>query len=379
MLSWSELSEDSVISRRQLIGAAGAAAVGSVLVGCGTSSGGSGSKNIGFAMQEYKAPRYASVDKPVFSQAVRAAGYSPIVNQADNDQATWAQNVEDLITAGPKSIALMPPVSNAAARAVQDCVDAGVPCFAYNNAIPSGKIKGFVARNNVEVGEQLAKRAFKDTGLKGNWVIIGGQQGNSVADESVKGFMNIISPYVDNGTMNLIATYRQDNFSADIARTQTEQALTKTDNKVRGFLCMWDGGALGVLGALRAQGLADASKVWVSGQDANEDACRAIILGELTVSRFTRFDVMAKTGAKVAIELAQGKRLTSAATYDTGNGAVPFFPIPQFNVDKSNVISYLARYAKAYPGYLNVKRVFRGIPQDKWPAGADKLVGAKSS
>jgi D-xylose transport system substrate-binding protein len=153
-----------------------------------------------------------------------------------------------------------------------------------------------------------------------------------------------------------------------VARSQTEEALTKAGDNLQGVLGMWDDGAIGSLSALRARNLN--GKVWLGGQDASEPACRAMILREFNMSGFTEFDTMAKTAAQMAVQLAHGKSITSDQQFDMGGGKVPFFPISIYPVTLGNVVDQM----KKYPSYDDPKHILFNIPQEQWPPGAAALL-----
>jgi D-xylose transport system substrate-binding protein len=154
-----------------------------------------------------------------------------------------------------------------------------------------------------------------------------------------------------------------------MAQTQAQEALTKAHDNLRGILGMWDDGEIGALAAVTARHLN--GKVYMCGQDASEAACRAMILHEYNMSGFTRFDIMATTGAQLAVQLANGKTITSSRTFDMGGGPVPYFPIKIYPVTLANVVQQM----KLYPGYDDPLHILFGIPKGQWPAGAASLPG----
>jgi D-xylose transport system substrate-binding protein len=359
-------------TRRQFISQAGVGIAGASLF-TKSAFGGlarkAATKKIGFAMATFAVVRYTAFDFPIFKKTVSSLGYTPVVNEADDDPAKQVSNVEDLLTLGVDALVLQPVISDAAVSLVQKAKEANVPVLVYNTPIPSADVKGFVARDNIAMGKLIANAALKDTGLKGNWIVIGGDKGNGVADLTVVGFHQVVDPYVKNGTMKLVAEYNEKGFDPDIARTQTEEALTKTNDQLRGVLGMWDDGAIGSLAAINARKLG--GKVWLGGQDASEPALRAMVLGQFNTSGFTQFDVMATTAAQLAVKLAKGQSISSPQTYDTGAGKVPFFPVKIYPVSRANMVVFM----KKYPSYADPTHILFGIPRSKWPKGAAALVG----
>jgi D-xylose transport system substrate-binding protein len=321
-------------------------------------------------MATFAVVRYTAFDYPIFKRTVSQLGYTPVVNEADDDPAKQVTNVEDLLSLNLAALVLQPVISQAAVSLVEKANDAGVPVIVYNTPIPSSDVKAFVARDNIAMGRLIAGTALKDTGLKGNWIIIGGDKGNGVADLTVVGFHQIIDKYTKNGTMKLIAEYNQKGFNPDEARAQTEQALTRTNDNLRGVLGMWDDGAIGALAAINARKLG--GKVWLGGQDASEPAIRAMIQRQFNMSGFTQFDVMARTAAQLAVKLAKGQSIETSRTYDTGAGKVPFYPIRIYPVTRANAVQFM----KQYPSYADPKHILFGIPENQWPKGAAALLNS---
>jgi D-xylose transport system substrate-binding protein len=372
------VSEEGTTRRRFLLATGAAMASGSILSACGNgadagagSSGGSGSKTIGFAMATFVVPRYKNVDLPNFQKTVRGAGYQARSNQANDDAEQQASNVENLLALNLGALALQPVIGEASVSMVRKATRAGVPVVAYNTGIPSADVKAFVSRNNIEVGRDKAKAAGDFTPLTGNWVIVAGEPGNAVADELTKGYLEVLQPLADAGKLKIVSEEHHKGFDPDLARKQAEQALTKTNNNIKGFMVNNDGMAAGVLAALRAQGLA--GKVFVCGLDASQEACRAIVQGTMAFSSFTPFDEMGSKAGELCVKLARGEKVASSVQYDMGAGKVPHFPIPSYNVTKDNLIEYLRKYS---PSYVNADEVFRGIPKSKWPTGTAELLAS---
>jgi D-xylose transport system substrate-binding protein len=224
----------------------------------------------------------------------------------------------------------------------------------------------------VQVAETIAKQALKDTGLQGNWVIANGDGGNTVAQQIELGYHNVIDPYIKSGTMKLISDAYNANWDPNNARAQIENALTKTNNNITGVLGAADETNVGILAALVERNLA--GKVWIASQNGIEPICRAVLLGQYTYTYFSQYDLGAKIAADLAIQLADGKTITSPDTFDTGHGTVPFFSVPVFSITKDTLVSYLKVYS---PGYVSAKNIFAGVPQSQWPAGAAELLAAQ--
>ena len=357
----------SSINRRQAV-TLGAGAVSATLLGLPFAAHGA-TKRIGFAMETFTVPRWKNLDRPNFETAVRAGGYEPVVNQADFKVDQQMADVENLVTRGVDCLAIVAVVAEAGINMARRAKREGIPVIAYNTAIPSKDVDVYVSRDNRGVGRKVAGAAKTAGKLKGNWVIVSGQAGNTVAEEMTQGFMDVVQPEVAAGRVKIISQKFHDGWDPETARRQAEAALTVTGNKIDGFLCNNDGMAGGVIAALDQVGLA--GKVFVSGMDASSDACRRIIEGKMALSSFTRFDEMGKVAGELAVRLAKGEKLGIKGQYDAGKGVLlPHVPIEDFNVTRDNIVAYIKRYS---PDYVDVAAVFKGIPKAQWPAGAEEL------
>jgi D-xylose transport system substrate-binding protein len=365
--------------RRRFLGLTGAAGLatfaGGVLAACGSGESGvgaasTGSTKIGLSMETFTVPRWKFLDKPNFERAVRAAGFTPEVTQANFEVDRQLSDVQNLLSEGLAALAIIAVVAEAGVNMVRRASREDVPVLAYNTAIPSKDVAAFVARDNRGVGRKAAEDAGALLGgFTGRWVIASGEAGNAVAVEMTQGYMDVLQPHIDAGELEVVSQLFHRGWDPDLARRQAEDALTKHRNDIRAFLCNNDGMAGGAITALAEQRLA--GRVVVTGQDATTEACRAIVKGEQAFSSFTRFDRMGTTGGELAVKLARGETVTSRQSYAVPGGSIPFFPIESYNVDRDNLVEYLREYS---PEYVDPEAVFKDIPRSELPAGAEELV-----
>jgi D-xylose transport system substrate-binding protein len=330
------------------------------------------SRKVGFSFATYTAPRFAKLDLPVFRQAAAAAGYSTISLQADSKVDRQSDDVQNLLGQQIAALTLMAVTGESGVSLVRQCKQAGVPVIAYNNEIPSAEVSAYVARDNFAVGVLMAKSAetFLGGTLKGNFVIASGHPGDGVALGITQGYMQVLKPAIERRDVKVISQEFHEGWDPELARRQVENALTRTNNNIQAILCNSDGMAGGAIAALRAQGLA--GKVYVCGLDATNEACRLILMGELTFDVFTKCDEMARQAAELSVQLAQGKTISGKRRYPVrGGGSVPYFPTESYAINRDNMVAYLKKYS---PSYVDARVVLQGIPEDKLPPGAEDLL-----
>ena len=122
----------------------------------------------------------------------------------------------------------------------------------------------YITFDNKKVGELEAAPVFK-LKPKGNYLFIKGNSADPNADFVFSGQMDVVGKALKSGAIKDVGQTYTDNWDPANAQKETEQFLTKNNNKVDAVLSENDGMAGGVVAALTAQGLA--GQVPVSGQD----------------------------------------------------------------------------------------------------------------
>ena len=268
------------------------------------------------------------------------------------------------MTQGIDALALVAIDSSAAVNMVRRAKREGVPVVAYNTAVPSAEVDVFVSRDNPNVGRQAVQAAASSVGLEGKWVIASGHPGNAVAEEVTAGYYEVLQPHIDAGTTEVVSHEFHAGWDPELARKQVENALSANGNDIKGVFANNDGMAGGAIAALEQQGMAGSA--FVSGQDATTEACRNILEGKLSLSSFTRFDVMGKTAGDLAVALAKGETISAPLEYVAGDVSIPLYPVEDFNVTRDNIAEYFAQYS---PGYVDASAALKGLPDDILPEG----------
>jgi D-xylose transport system substrate-binding protein len=117
------------------------------------------------------------------------------------------------------------------------------------------------------------------------------------------------------------------------AGTIFEQMLVKTGNKIDAVAAANDGLANAVVVDLKSHGL---KPVPVSGQDATPQGVQNIISGWQTMTVWKDTRKLATAAANSAIELLQGKALTTTGTVPNGSKKEPAFIIAPEAITKAN-------------------------------------------
>src|SRR5205085_8089680 len=150
-----------------------------------------------------------------------------------------------------------------------------------------------------------------------------------------KGQMKILKPAVDRGDIKIVSNQFAREWKAEEALRLTEDALTKTGNKIAAIVASNDGTAGGAISALEAAGLA--GKVLVTGQDAQKDAMQRIVKGTQTMTVYKPIKPLADGAVDAAIKLARKQPVNAPDKINNGKKDVPAILLQPIAVDKSNV------------------------------------------
>jgi len=274
---------------------------------------------VAFLLSTLQEERYQK-DKKYFEDEAKKLGLSPFTLAADNDNARQLSQVEDALSRGAKVLVIQPTDSAAAAAYVGKAHAAGAKVVAYDRSINGGP-DFYVAHDSHEVGVLQAQAAIKATGGKGNFVILNGQSGHSVAIEIERGYMDVLKPYVDRGDVKIVVERNHDSWSPEQALKTMEDAIAKTNGDIAAVLANNSGMARGAVQAVQAGGLKD-KKVFIAGADADAANVNYVCEGKQSVEVLKDIKPLAEKAAQVAAALAKGQPVVGAAAAAPGKPPV---------------------------------------------------------
>jgi D-xylose transport system substrate-binding protein len=296
----------------------------------------SGAPKIAFLLSTLQEERYQK-DKKYFEEAAKRAGVNPFVLAADNDNSKQLAQLEDALSRGAKVIVVQPTDSAAAGAYVGKAHAKGAKIVAYDRSIASPELDYYVAHDSRNVGKLQAEAAVKATGGKGNYVLLNGQSGHSVATEIARGYMDVLEPLVKKGDVKILVEKSHDAWSPEQALKTVEDAIAKSKGDIAAILANNSGMARGAVQAIQAGGLAH-KKIFVAGADADAANVNFVCEGKQSVEVLKDIKPLAEKAAEVAASLALGKQVEGAAAEP---GKAPLFAVPVHLVDAQNARALL--------------------------------------
>jgi D-xylose transport system substrate-binding protein len=286
---------------------------------------------IGFVLSTLQEERYQK-DQKYFNEEAKKLGFTPVVVSADNNPQTQTAKVENLLSQGVKALVIQPVNSDAAANLVKIAHEEKVPVVAYDRMINNAPVDFYVTQDSFQVGVLQAEAAVKATKGKGNYVILMGQAGHSVANEITRGVESILKKYPE---IKVVVKRNHEGWSQSLAMATVENALTQNKNKIDAVLANNSGMAQGAVKALGEQSLD--GKVFVAGADADLAAIKNIVAGKQQFEVLKDLAPLAQAAAQSAFKLAKGEKPVATNMVKSGSYSVPSVATPTYAITKDNL------------------------------------------
>ncbi len=271
-------------------------------------------------------------DKAIFEKMAQSLGADVIFAACDNNEQIQAAKVENLLATGIQALVIQPVNSDTAASFVEQAHEDGVKVVAYDRLIKNADLDFYATQNSYQVGVLQAEAAVKITKGEGNYIILMGQAGHSVAQEITRGNLDVLKKH---SKIKVVVQQSHNSWSPSEAMATAENALTKYKNKISAILANNSGMAHGAVQALKEQNLL--GKVFVAGADADLTAIRNIVAGHQQFEVLKAIKPLAEGAAKVAVQLAKGQTPAHDKTIFNGKKEVNVLNTPVYPITKDNI------------------------------------------
>jgi D-xylose transport system substrate-binding protein len=316
-------------------------------------------KRIAFMLKQQTAFRYLHADIPFFTKTAKEAGYQVLVQSAENVAQTQVAQAENVITQGVDAIVIQPVDFHVAAQIAEMATKARIPLASYDDLILGAKQTAFIGRDPKE-GGIVAAKAITAMVPKGNYVLIGGDAGQTGSTQMQEGYHAIVDPLVAKGDIKIVMDQFTPSWKTEPAQANAENALTQNNNDIKAFLVSYDGMSLGVLQAIEGAGI-KAGSISVTGQDMELAAAQAIVEGRQTGSVWPAPDEMAVSGAQAAVAMAKCEKPQATATIDNGAGNIPWVKTPIYFVGRGQIDDFVCKHSY----WLDINQVYKNVPGKK--------------
>lgn len=225
---------------------------------------------------------------------------------ANSDQATMNNYVNDLIAQEVDAVILAPMDCTAVTEALLACEDAGIPVINVDTAVDAAdKVVSIIASDNYKAGVLCAEDMMSKLD-EGSKIAVMNQQSGTACVQREQGFLDTVGDYFE-----IVSTTDTE---GDTAKTMTaaEDVLT-ADDDLAGFFCINDMGALGCVQACAAAGK---DEILIYGVDGNPDFMGYVKDGSATASAAQQPSVIGAKAVDAAIAAIKGEEVEHEQVVD---------------------------------------------------------------
>ena len=310
---------------------------------------------IGFLMDSLRIERWQT-DLDHFQKRAGELGAEVLVETAEGDDEVQLRQAQKLLSAGVKSLVLVPHDAEKAVRIVAEAKAKQVPLLCYERLVRDPNVSFFVGVDASAIGF-LQATSLTQMAPKGNYVLIAGSPADLNAKILHDAQWRVLKPMADRGDIKVIS----DTWSKDCeAYAHMTEAIESARGNITAVVASNDGTAGGAIQALAEHNLA--GKALVSGQDADLAAIIRILDGTQTMTVYKPLGSQANLAAEAAVALAKGEPVKSAVSFTVGNKAIPAILLPPVVVTKDNVKETVIK-----DGFQNLETIQKSLPKEKWP------------
>ena len=310
-----------------------------------------GGKKVGVAMPTQSSERWIN-DGSNMKAKLEDLGYEVDLQYAEDDVQAQVSQIENMIASGVNCLVIASIDSSALVNVEKQAKDAGIPIIAYDRLLmDTDAVSYYATFDNKGVGTAIGKYIEEKKDLANateSYTIefFMGSPDDNNAHMLYAGLMEVLQPYLDNGTL-VCKSGRTSFDDTCILRWSQETAQQNCENSLTGFyadedldICAtaFDGFAYGCKAALEGAGYTDANWPLITGQDAELMATKNIIAGSQTMSIYKDTRLLADKCVTMVQAVLEGAEpeINDTEQYNNGVITVPSYLCTPVAVDKDN-------------------------------------------
>lgn len=306
---------------------------------------------IGVAMPTQSSERWIK-DGDNMKEKLEALGYEVDLQYAEDDVQMQVSQIENMIASGVNCLVIASIDSGALVNVEAQAKEAGIPIIAYDRLLmDTDAVSYYATFDNKGVGTAIGKyieekKDLANTSETFTIEFFMGSPDDNNAHMLYDGLMEVLQPYLDNGTL-VCKSGRTSFDDTCILRWSQETAQQNCENYLTGFyadedldICAtaFDGFAYGCKAALEGAGYTEANWPLITGQDAELMATKNIISGKQTMSIYKDTRLLAEKCVTMVQAVLEGAEpeINDTEQYNNGKIVVPSYLCTPVAVDKDN-------------------------------------------
>ena len=284
------------MKRKVAMAMVAAMAVGSLAVPVMAEDGAAGGK-IGISMPTQSLERW-NRDGSYLQKQFEDAGYEVELTYSDNETDRQVNDIQNLISDGVNLLVVAAIDGEALNTVMDEAADAGIPVISYDRLIKSDAVSYYISFDNYTVGTLQGQYVVDSLDLDNagdktyNIEFTAGDPADNNAGYFFNGAFDVLKPYIDAGTLNVVSG-QTDFDSVATPAWDTQTALERMQNILASYyadgtqldvaLCSNDSTALGVTQAT-APDHPGSNTVLITGQDGDEANLANIVDGKQSMT-----------------------------------------------------------------------------------------------
>ena len=311
----------------------------------------SNGKKVGVAMPTQSSERWIN-DGANMKAQLEALGYEVDLQYAEDDVQAQVSQIENMIASGVNCLVIASIDSSALVNVEAQAKEAGIPIIAYDRLLmDTDAVSYYATFDNKGVGTAIGKYIEEKKDLANateSYTIefFMGSPDDNNAHMLYAGLMEVLQPYLDNGTL-VCKSGRTSFDDTCILRWSQETAQQNCENYLTGFyadedldICAtaFDGFAYGCKAALEGAGYTAENWPLITGQDAELMATKNIIAGTQTMSIYKDTRLLAEKCVTMVQAVLEGEEpeINDTEQYNNNVIVVPSYLCTPVAVDKDN-------------------------------------------
>ena len=308
-------------------------------------------KKVGVAMPTQSSERWIN-DGANMKEQLEKLGYEVDLQYAEDDVQMQVSQIENMIASGVNCLVIASIDSSALVNVEAQAKEAGIPIIAYDRLLmDTDAVSYYATVDNKGVGTAIGKyieekKDLANTSETYTIEFFMGSPDDNNAHMLYAGLMEVLQPYLDNGTL-VCKSGRTSFDDTCILRWSQETAQQNCENYLTGFyadedldICAtaFDGFAYGCKAALEGAGYTEENWPMITGQDAELMATKNIISGKQTMSIYKDTRLLASKCVTMVQAVLEGAEpeINDTEQYDNGKIVVPSYLCTPVAVDKDN-------------------------------------------
>ncbi|MFO7655449.1 MAG: substrate-binding domain-containing protein [Bacteroidales bacterium] len=304
---------------------------------------------IGLLMDSYEQERWER-DRDYFIKHANELGAKVVVGVAEGSAAKQFDQAEKMLKEKADVLVIVPVDLNKTASIVALAHKYNVKVLSYDRLIKDCDLDFYISFDNIKVGVLQAGYLAKICPL-GNYAIIGGAITDNNSTLIKLGQMEVLEPLIEKGDIKIVYDQFAEKWSEDNGYYHMMECLKKHNN-INAVLAANDALANGVAKALEEKNLL--GRVYLTGQDAELEACQRIIAGSQSMTVYKPIEAIAYKAAEIAVKLATESSLDEVnLAVNNGKVMVPSLLLPAMTVNKETL-----KLTVVADGYLKENKIY---------------------